>query len=157
MGGKSTPKKNLGMMAMTYGNVYVASVDGGANPTQLIKALKEAEEYNGPSIVIAYSMCIAHGINMGESNSEGRLAVQSGYWPLYRYDPRRELKGEDPLQIDSKEPKVKFKDYILNETRYKALQLQDEAAANKLFAQGEKDSKDRLIMLKHFHQELENS
>jgi len=156
MGGKGTPKKNLGMMAMTYGNVYVASVDSGANPSQLIKAIKEAEEYEGTSIIIAYSTCIAHGINMGESNEEGKLAMQSGYWPLYRYDPRRELEGKDPLQLDSKEPTVKFEDYILNETRYKALQLQDKDAAAKLFALGEKDAKDRRETLKHFSNKPKN-
>lgn len=150
VGGKTTPKKNLGMMFMTYGDIYVASVDSGANPAQLIKAVKEAQEYEGTSVIIAYSMCIAHGINMGQSNNEGKLAVQSGYWPLYRYDPRLHAQGKDPLQIDSKTQTASFTDYILNETRYKALQISDRPAADKLFALGEKDAQDRRETLKHF-------
>lgn len=120
-GGKPTPKKDLGRIAMNYGYVYVAQVAMGANENQLIKAFKEAESYDGPSIVIAYSHCIAHGIDMSNGFSQQKLATESGYWPVYRYDPRLRLEGKNPLQLDSRAPKVQLKDYIYNEQRYKLL------------------------------------
>ncbi len=138
--GKKQPKKDLGRMFTTYGNIYVASISLGANMMQAIKAFKEAEEYDGPSIIIAYSPCIAHGVNMKQTPKEEKLAVESGYWPLYRYDPR--LKDKNPFQMDSNlNAKVPFTDYINNETRYKSLKILFPDIADKLFALAEKDAK----------------
>ncbi|MEQ9265266.1 MAG: thiamine pyrophosphate-dependent enzyme, partial [Balneolaceae bacterium] len=120
-GGKPTPKKDLGRIMMNYNYVYVAQVAMGANENQLIKAFKEAESYEGPSLIIAYSHCIAHGINMAKGMDQQKLATESGYWPVYRYDPRLRAEGKNPLQIDSKPPKIPLKNYIYNEQRYKLL------------------------------------
>jgi len=121
--GKKTKKKDLGLMAMTYGYVYVASVAMGANKNQLMKAIKEAESYPGPSLIIAYAPCINHGIKagMGKTQQEEKLAVESGYWPLYRYDPRLADEGENPFQLDSKEPNGTLRDFIMGEVRYNSL------------------------------------
>jgi pyruvate-ferredoxin/flavodoxin oxidoreductase len=108
-GGKSTPKKDLGLLAMGYGYVYVAQVALGANENQTIKAFEEAEAYDGASLIIAYSQCIAHGIDMTKGMEQQSLAVKSGYWPLYRFDPRRREDDLNPLVLDSKEPKIPFK------------------------------------------------
>jgi pyruvate-ferredoxin/flavodoxin oxidoreductase len=121
MAGKAVAKKDLGLLAMSYGYVYVAQVAFGAKDTQLVRAFLEAESYNGPSLIIAYSHCIAHGYDLAHGLDQQKLAVDSGYWPLYRFDPRRAEKGENPLQLDSKAPSVPFKDYALNETRYRML------------------------------------
>jgi pyruvate-ferredoxin/flavodoxin oxidoreductase len=131
MGGKTTPKKDLGMMAMNYGNVYVAQVAMGANDGQTLKAFLEAESYNGPSLIIAYSHCIAHGIDMTKGLEQQKLASESAYWPLYRYDPRLKAEGKNPFQLDSKAPKIPFKTYALNENRYRMLEQTnpDHAAA----------------------------
>jgi pyruvate-ferredoxin/flavodoxin oxidoreductase len=121
--GKKTKKKDLGVMAMTYGYVYVASVAMGANKNQLVKALKEAESYPGPSLIIAYAPCINHGIKagMGKTQNEEKLAVESGYWPLYRYDPRLTAEGKNPFQLDSKEPNGTIREFIMGEVRYNVL------------------------------------
>jgi len=121
--GKKTKKKDLGLMAMTYGYVYVASVAMGASKNQLMKALREAESYPGPSLVIAYAPCINHGIKagMGKSQHEEKLAVDSGYWPLYRYDPRLADEGNNPFQLDYKEPDGTVRDFIMGEVRYNTL------------------------------------
>ncbi len=119
--GKNTIKKDLGKMMMTYGYVYVASVSMGANKNQLMKALTEAEAYNGPSIVIAYAPCINHGIDMGLSQHEEKRAVDSGYWILYRYNPLLKKDGKNPLVLDSKEPKEDVLDFLNSETRYTSL------------------------------------
>ena len=121
--GKKTKKKDLGLMAITYGYVYVASVSMGYNKNQLIKALKEAESYKGPSLIIAYSPCINHGIKlgMGKTQYEEKIAVESGYWPLYRYDPRLTVENKNPFQLDSKEPNGKIKEFIMGEIRYNSL------------------------------------
>ena len=119
--GKATGKKDLGMMAMIYGNVYVAKVAMGANDAHTIKAFLEAEAYEGPSLIIAYSHCIAHGINMAKGLEQQKLAVDSGHWPLFRYNPNNLLEGKNPLKLDSKEPKIRLQDYIYTETRYKML------------------------------------
>ena len=117
MAGKSLPKKDLTMIAMTYGNVYVAKVAMGAKDTQVVKAFQEAESFDGPSIIVAYSHCIAHGFDLVKGCEQQKLAVDSGHWPLFRYDPRRVLVGEAPLQMDSAAPKVELGSYIRNETR----------------------------------------
>ncbi|HEY65150.1 MAG TPA: pyruvate:ferredoxin (flavodoxin) oxidoreductase [Caldilineae bacterium] len=137
-GGKATPKKDLGMMAMTYGNVYVAQVAFGANDAQTVRAFLEAESYDGPSLIIAYSHCIAHGIDMAKGLDQQKLAVDSGYWILYRYDPRRKAEGKPPLQIDSKGPKIPLKEYIYNETRYRMLIRSNPEMAEHLLAEAQK-------------------
>ncbi|KAB2845081.1 MAG: pyruvate:ferredoxin (flavodoxin) oxidoreductase, partial [Melioribacteraceae bacterium] len=131
-GGKPTPKKDLGMMAMNYGNVYVAKVAMGSNDAQTIKAFMEAEAYDGPSLIIAYSHCIAHGINMAKGLDSQKLAVDSGHWPLFRFNPDNLKEGKNPLKLDSKAPKIKLKDYIYTETRYKMLTKSNPEAASKL-------------------------
>lgn len=121
--GKKTIKKDLGLMAISYGYVYVAAVAMGANRNQLLKAIKEAESYNGPSLIIAYAPCINHGIKagMGKSQEEEKRAVDCGYWPLYRYDPRLIAEGKNPFQLDSKEPDGTLKNFLMGEVRYASL------------------------------------
>ncbi|MEF3254856.1 MAG: pyruvate:ferredoxin (flavodoxin) oxidoreductase, partial [Deferribacterales bacterium] len=118
--GKEGEKKDLGMIAMTYGNVYVAKVSL-SNPAQCIKAFVEAEAYDGPSIIIAYSHCIAHGINMSKGIEQQKLAVQSGYWNLYRFNPQLAAEGKNPLILDSKEPTTTVEEYMKTETRFKTV------------------------------------
>ena len=142
--GKRTKKKDLGMMAMSYGYVYVATVAMSANPAQLIKAMIEAEKYHGPSLIIAYAPCINHGINMSKAQAEIRKAVAAGYWPLYRYNPDL----DQPLTIDSKDPTESYQDFIRGETRYQTLLKMFPDAAEKLFAQNEEDAKVRLASYK---------
>jgi pyruvate-ferredoxin/flavodoxin oxidoreductase len=127
-GGKPMAKKDLGMMAMAYGNVYVANV-ALSNPGQVVKAFIEAEAYDGPSIIIAYSHCIAHGIDMTKGVDENRKAVSSGYWPLFRYNPALALEGKNPLQMDSKSTTTSFEEYAYGENRYKVLQKSNPEAA----------------------------
>jgi len=132
MGGKPIAKKDLGMIAMSYGYVYVAQVAMGARDAQTVKAFLEAESYDGPSLIIAYSHCIAHGFNLADGLEQQKLAVESGYWPLYRFDPRRTANGENPLQLDSKAVKTSFESYAMNETRYRMLQKIDPERAKML-------------------------
>jgi pyruvate-ferredoxin/flavodoxin oxidoreductase len=119
--GKPSAKKDLGLMAMTYGNVYVAKIAMGANDQHTLRAILEAEAYDGPSLIIAYSHCIAHGINMGTAMQNQKAAVDSGHWPLYRYSPDLETEGKNPFKLDSKGLKIPLKDYAYMETRYKML------------------------------------
>ena len=139
--GKRTKKKDLGMMAMSYGYVYVASVAMSANPAQLLKAMTEAEAYDGPSLIIAYSPCINHGLRatMGKSQDEIKKAVACGYWPLYRYNPN----NENPMTLDSKEPTGDYQEFLQGEVRYTSLAKQFPEAAKSLFAQQELDAKER--------------
>jgi pyruvate-ferredoxin/flavodoxin oxidoreductase len=146
--GKNVKKKDLGMMAMAYGYVYVAAVSMGANKNQLLKAVLEAERYKGPSLIIAYAPCINHGIDMGHSQNEGKLAVESGYWPLYRYNPDLTLENKNPFLLDSKEPTGNFRDFIMGEVRYATLKKQFPDTAEGLFERAEKDSKSRIEMYK---------
>ncbi len=148
--GKTLPKKNLGAIFMTYGNVYVASVNLGANPAQLLKTLKEAESYDGPSIIIAYTPCIAHGIKMQFAMTQEKNAAKSGYWPLYRYDPRKIALGEDPLSFDSPVRSVKFEDYIGEEKRYTALRISKPDVADKLVSLAKEDIDQRINIIKGF-------
>ena len=143
MSGKGMPKKDLGLIAMSYGYVYVAKVAMGANDQQTLKALLEAEAYDGPSIVIAYSPCIAHGYDMARSLDQAKLAVQSGHWPIFRYDPRLAIEGKNPLQIESKEPSIPFSQYAYNETRYKMLTQMNEERAEELMKEAQHDAKSR--------------
>jgi pyruvate-ferredoxin/flavodoxin oxidoreductase len=137
--GKAAAKKDLGLMAMAYGNVYVARVAMGADDQQTLKALLEAEAYDGPSLIIAYSHCIAHGIDMRKGLEQQKLAVQSGAWPLLRYNPEFEGAGKGPLVIDSKAPSVPLEQYLYNEARYRMLQQSDEGRAEELLAQAKRD------------------
>jgi pyruvate-ferredoxin/flavodoxin oxidoreductase len=130
--GKATPSKDLGMIAMSYGNVYVAHIAMGANDRQTLQAFLEAESYPGPSLIIAYSHCIAHGIDMAKGLEQQALAAQSGYWPLYRYDPRLKAEGKNPFQLDSKEPSIALKEYAYRENRYRILEQTNPAAAAQL-------------------------
>ncbi|WP_300379587.1 pyruvate:ferredoxin (flavodoxin) oxidoreductase [Clostridium sp.] len=143
--GKKTKKKDLGMMAMTYGYVYVAQINMGADKNQALKAIAEAEAYNGPSLIIAYAPCISHGIKSGMSNSqdESKKAVECGYWGLYRFNPS--LEGtKNPFSLDSKEPKSNFRDFLMGEVRYASLAKAFPEQAEALFAKTEKDAMDRL-------------
>jgi len=141
-GGKAMGKKDLGLIAMTYGNIYVASVALGAKDEQALRAFVEAESYPGPSLIIAYSHCIAHGIavDMGVGARQQKLAVESGQWLLYRFDPRRAAAGENPLQLDSLAAKIKLQDYLLSENRFKMLTKSKPEEAKKLFAQAQVDA-----------------
>jgi pyruvate-ferredoxin/flavodoxin oxidoreductase len=138
-GGKSTPKKDLALMAMAYGGVYVARVAMGAGDMQTLKAFNEAESYNGPSIIIAYAHCIAHGIDMNHGLTQQKLAVQSGHWPLFRFDPRRAAEGKNPMQLDSRPPSVPLEDYLYNETRYTMLRQSHPEEARKLLEEARED------------------
>jgi len=130
-GGKPSGKKDLGMMAMSYKNVYVASVAMGANDAQTVRAFMEAEAYEGPSIIIAYSQCIAHGIDMAKGMNQQKLAVDSGYWTLYRYNPMLALEGKNPLKLDSKPPTRHIREYSMNETRFTILSRIDKKLSDK--------------------------
>jgi len=144
--GKTTKKKDLGMMAMSYGYVYVAQVAMGANQSQLVKAIAEAESYPGPSLIIAYAPCINHGlkIGMGCSQLEEKKAVEAGYWHLYRYNPLFKAENKNPFTLDSKEPSASFKDFIMGEERYSSLTRTFPERADKLFDQAEKNAVERL-------------
>lgn len=138
-GGKPLPKKDLALQAVTYGNVYVARIGMGADDSQTVKAFREAEAFPGPSLIIAYSPCIAHGYDLKHSLSQTSLAVKSGYWPLFRYDPRLAEHGKNPFQLDSKAPSIPLEKYIYNETRYTMLAHSDPERANVLLAEAQKD------------------
>jgi len=142
--GKRTKKKDLGLMAMSYGYVYVAKVSMGANPNQLIKAVNEAEAYKGPSLIIAYAPCINHGINMGHSQMEEKKAVETGYWPLYRYNPDLAKDGKNPFTLDSKDPTGNFKDFLLGEVRYAALKKTFPEVADSLYERAETEAKEKI-------------
>ncbi|MBN2544913.1 MAG: pyruvate:ferredoxin (flavodoxin) oxidoreductase [Spirochaetes bacterium] len=135
--GKRTAKKDLGLICMSYGYVYVASISLGANMSQAVKAFIEAEAYNGPSLIIAYSPCINHGLlnGMGRSIEEEKIAVSSGYWPLYRYNPALSLEGKNPFIYESKDPTTNMLDFLMNETRYTALKIQFPEQADALYEQ----------------------
>jgi len=146
-GGKPLPKKDLGMIAMTYGNIYVAQIAMGASDAQAVRAFIEADSYDGPSLIIAYSHCIAHGINMTKGFEQQKAAVASGAWPLYRFDPRLTEQGKNPLQLDSKEPAISFTDYAYNETRFKMLTAFKPDQAKALAEKAQKDIRSRWRLL----------
>jgi pyruvate-ferredoxin/flavodoxin oxidoreductase len=138
-GGKTMAKKDLGLLAISYGNVYVARVAFGANDTQTVKAFLEAEAYDGPSLILAYSHCIAHGYDMKYGLEQQQMAVNTGYWPLYRYNPDRAHEGQNPFQLDSKPPQLPLDKYTSREGRYRMLQQSDPERAQMLakLAQGD--------------------
>ncbi|MEG1222409.1 MAG: pyruvate:ferredoxin (flavodoxin) oxidoreductase [Bacilli bacterium] len=151
--GKTGSKKNLALMAMAYGHVYVAQISLGGNPMAAIKALKEAESYDGPSLVICYSPCVNHGIKGGLSNSikVEKKAVESGYFPIFRYDPRLEAEGKSPLILDSKEPDFSlFREFIMGETRFSQLPKVNPAHAEELLTKSENMAKARYARIKKF-------
>ncbi len=142
-GGKAAPKKDLGLIAMTYGNVYIASVAMGARDEHTLKAFLEAEAYQGPSLIIAYSHCIAHGINMTTAMQNQKAAVDSGQWLLYRFHPDRIKEGQNPLQLDSRTPKLPLEEYMYLENRFKMLTKRDSQAAQQLLKEAQADVKTR--------------
>ncbi len=137
--GKAVPKKDLGLAAMAYGHVYVARVAMGARDAQTVKAFQEADSYPGPSLIIAYSHCIAHGYDMAQGAAQQKLAVETGYWPVYRYDPRRLAQGESPLSLDSPAPKGKLVDFARNETRFRMVEEQDPLRFRDLMSRAQRD------------------
>ena len=141
------PKKDLGLLAMTYGNIYVAKVAMGANTNQTVKAFVEAEAYPGPSLIIAYAHCIAHGINMTLGNQEQKKAVACGHWPLYRFDPRLAQQGKNPLQLDSKAPTVDFQEYAYGENRYLTLKQSKPDTAEQLMKLASSDAVKRYALM----------
>ena len=150
-GGKRTYKKNMGLMSMSYGYVYVASVALGADRNQTLKAFQEAEAYNGPSIIFAYAPCIAHGIDMSKTQTEQKRAVEAGYFPLYRYNPA----AETPFTWDAKDPKGSYQDFIRSEGRYKSLLKTNPDDAEKLYTQAEEDAAKRMEVYKSVGQLLQ--
>ena len=142
-GGKATGKKDLGQIAMSYGNVYVGQVAMGANVTQTVKTIAEAEAHQGVSLVIAYSPCIAHGIDMANQLGHQKLATDTGYWPLYRYDPSRESAGQPGLRLDSRKPRVAFKEFAAKESRFAMLGRADPEGAEDLLQRAQQDIDDR--------------
>jgi pyruvate-ferredoxin/flavodoxin oxidoreductase len=144
-GGKPLGKKDLGLIAMSYGTIYVASVAMGAKDEHTLRAFLEAESYPGPSLIIAYSHCIAHGINLdaGVGMRQQKAAVESGQWLLYRYDPRRAAAGENPLQLDSQAAKTKVAEFLLSENRFKMLTKSKPEDAKRYFDQAQKDAEAR--------------
>jgi len=143
MGGKSLPKKDLGMIAMAGGNVYVAKVALGAKDVQTVKAFQEAESFDGPSIILAYSHCIAHGFDLVQGCEQQKLAVDSGHWPLYRFDPRRIALGESPLIMDSPAPKIDLASYVRNETRYRMVEQMNPEGFKVLLASAQREVTNR--------------
>ena len=146
-GGKAAPKKDLGLLAMTYGNIYVAKVAMGANTNQTVKAFVEAESYPGPSMIIAYTQCINHGIDMTTGYDQQKKAVACGHWPLYRFDPRLKEQGKNPLQLDSKAPTMRFDEYAYNENRYRSLKQLKPEAAEQLMKLANADAANRYALM----------
>ncbi len=151
-GGKATAKKDLGMIAMAYGDVYVAHIAMGANMTQTVKALAEADAHPGPSIVIAYSPCIAHGIDMSDMMGHQKMAVESGYWPLYRFDPLREQDGDHALHLDSRKPTRTFSEFAMTEARFSMLARTNPTVADELMTLAQQDIDDRW----HLYEQMVN-
>jgi len=146
--GKEVGKKDIGLMAMVYRHVYVARVAFGAKDAQTIKAFQEAESYDGPSLIIAYSHCIAHGYDMAHGAEQQKLAVESGVWPLYRYDPRRVAQGQPPLVLDSGEPKISAKQYMRNEMRFRMVEKLDPVRFKQLALMAEKQTRQNVAIYK---------
>ena len=148
--GKRTPKKNIGAMMIPYGNVYVAQIAFGANPAQTVRAFLEAEEFDGPSLIIAYSTCIGHGIeDMSKAVDYQRKAVASGHWPLFRYNPKLEGEGKNPFVLDSKDPTMKYAEYAYMENRFQSLKRSNPEIAEDLMKDAQKFVDRRWSYLKH--------
>jgi len=153
--GKSVPKKDLGLLAMAYGNVYVAQIAYGAKDAQTVRALAEADAWPGPSLVIAYSHCIAHGYDLSRGLAQQKLAVDTGYWPLYRHDPRKAGPHESPLHLDSGAPKGKLVDFARNETRFRMVEQQDPARFRELMARAQHGIAERFALYRHMAEPFE--
>jgi pyruvate-ferredoxin/flavodoxin oxidoreductase len=156
-GGKAARKKDLAMMAMAYGNVYVAQVAFGANDMQSVKAFLEAEAYDGPSLLIAYSHCIAHGYDLLYGLEQQKAAVQSAYWPLFRFHPELAKQGKNPLQLDSRAPSLPLEKYVYNETRYTMLVHSDPEAAKRLLQLAQEDVNTRWRLYENWAAMLVNA
>ena len=154
-GGKTMPKKDMGMIFSTFGNVYVARISIGANPQQAVKAIQEAEAYNGPSLIICYAHCINHGIDMTKGLEQQKKAVECGHWALFRYNPDLEKEGKNPMIIDSKDPSISFADYAMNENRYRRLKMSNPEHAEELMKLSQEDVDRRWKMLKAWAKALE--
>ncbi len=153
--GKTSAKKDLGLLAMSYGNIYVARIAMGANDQQTLNALLEAEAYPGPSLVIAYAHCIAHGIDMSKGLDEQKRAVQSGYWPLYRFNPTLGHEGKNPLTLDAKDPSMPLEEFVHNETRYQALDHHAGEPENEMLTAAQDDVSQHWLLYRHLNQMLE--
>ena len=151
-GGKRMPKKDLGLIAMSYGGIYVASIAIGANPNQAVKAFAEAESYNGPSLILAYTHCIAHGIDMATGYETQKKAVACGHWPLYRFDPRLREQGKNPLQMDSKAPTMDFAEFAYGQNRFESLTKSNPEVAAKLMELAKKDAAKKYSLLEKLSQ-----
>jgi len=145
--GKKVKKKDLGMMAASYGYVYVAQIAMGADKNQTLKAIQEAEKYDGPSLIIAYAPCVNHGIKigMGKTITREKQAVDAGYWHLYRFNPELKAEGKNPFVLDSKEPSASFRDFLMGEVRYTSLTQTFPGLAEELFVKAEEEAKDRYL------------
>jgi pyruvate-ferredoxin/flavodoxin oxidoreductase len=148
--GKAVRKKDLGLLAVSYGNVYVAQIAMGANPAQTLRVFQEAESYAGPSLILAYSHCIAHGIEMSTSMTHQKEAVKSGFWPLYHYDPRLARAGEHAFRLDCRQPTISFEQFAAKEARFAILQQADPQRASQLTALAQRDINDQW----HYYQQL---
>ncbi|MFO7603490.1 MAG: thiamine pyrophosphate-dependent enzyme, partial [Gammaproteobacteria bacterium] len=151
-GGKPTAKKDLGLLAMDYGNVYVAQVAYGARDVQTLRAFIEAEAHDGPSIIIAYSPCIAHGVDLSNNHRQQDLAVKSGHWPLFRFDPARIVQGKNPLHLDSAEPSIPYREFVQSETRFSMLWQTHPQDAERFLTQSQADVDHRY----HYYRQLAN-
>jgi pyruvate-ferredoxin/flavodoxin oxidoreductase len=149
-GGKATAKKDLARIAMDYENVYVAHVAYGAKDTQTLNAILEAESYPGTSLIIAYSPCIAHGVDMSLNHRQQNMAVKSGHWPLFRFDPRAADSGKNPLHLDSRPPSLDYRQFVESETRFNMLWHSDPETAEKLLGQAQQEVRERY----HRYQQL---
>jgi len=143
MAGKPLAKKDLAMLAMTYGHPYVARVAIGAKDAQTVNAFREAESYPGTSLIIAYCHCIAHGFEIGEALDHQERAVASGYWPLFRYDPRRVARGEPPLKLDSPPPKIQLSEFLGGETRFRMVEQGNPEDYGRMLAAAEQQARER--------------
>jgi pyruvate-ferredoxin/flavodoxin oxidoreductase len=148
-GGKHTPKKDIAMMAINYGRAYVAHIAMGGNDGQTMKALLEADAYDGPSLIIAYSHCIAHGYDMVHGLDQQKAAVNSGHWPLFRYNPTLAKENKNPFVLDSRAPSIPLKDYIYNETRYTMLVNSNPEEAKKLLDAAQENVNERWRLYQH--------
>jgi len=152
MGGKRVSAKDLGLMALVYGHVYVAQVAFGAKDNQTVRAFQEAESYDGPSLIIAYSHCIAHGFDLADGLEHQQMAVDTGLWPLYRFDPRRTDLGENPLKLDSKAPKGAFQEFALKETRFRMLMKSHPERAKMLLNEAQRSVEARFSVYRQLAQ-----
>jgi pyruvate-ferredoxin/flavodoxin oxidoreductase len=155
--GKKTKKKDLGMMAMSYGYVYVAQIAMGADMNQTLKAILEAEAYPGPSLIIAYAPCVNHGIKagMGKAQRQAQRAVEAGYWSLYRYNPSKKKEGKNPFVLDSKPPTASFEEFLMSEVRYSSLMKEYPAEAEELMKKAKEDAYERIDNYTNLSKRLE--